>query len=304
MSYSYKKSSDLRLIERTGRIMGLDFRYGSRYGEDIAKIRGQLQTLFGDPVYTYPDPEGPYGYVIVMKNEHGVRYNFHVYSGKSGPSIGGNIDIDGIEDAAQELKKYIAKASPSDYEFQGTCSDRYSVIMGVKDGEPYYTRTEIGRKAKKRKPTFEEVFTKAGLIPEWIKRGWIQGVVTAARNALNKGLPVDVVNDITGMDIETIKKTEPIIEEQIERIGLEAYLNTIIRANPEAFLEAREMGDVATFDRALTEAKIIPEWIEEGREQGLEYVARNAIIKGLPIDVIHDITGMSINKIKKLAMNK
>jgi len=39
---------------------------------------------------------------------------------------------------------------------------------------------------------------------------------------------------------------------------------------------------------------------EEGREEGLEIAARNALAKGLPIDVIHDITGLDLEAIKQL----
>ena len=202
MPYTYKKSSDFSLVNSTGRILGLEF----RYGKERAKIRGQLQTLFGNPVYTSPNPEDAYGYVVIMENDQGIQYIFDVYSAKFGPSIGGNINIEGIEDAAQELKRYIAKATPSDYEYQGTYPDGCSVIMGVKDGEPYYSKTQIEKKAKKRRPTFEEVFTKAGLIPEWIERGRVQALEVVARNALAKGLPIDMIHDITGLGINKIKK--------------------------------------------------------------------------------------------------
>jgi len=153
---------------------------------------------------------------------------------------------------------------------------------------------------KKIKPTFEEVFTKAGLIPEWIESGRIQGMETAVRNALAKGLPVNLIHNITGLDPEIIKKIKK--KDQMERFQLSAYLNVIINANPETFLEGRK-DNVEEFDELLMEANIIPKWIEQGRIQGIETAARNAIIKGLPIDVIHDITGLDEETIKQLAVN-
>jgi predicted transposase YdaD len=39
---------------------------------------------------------------------------------------------------------------------------------------------------------------------------------------------------------------------------------------------------------------------EEGREEGLEKAARNALMKGLSIDIIHDITGLDTDTIKNL----
>jgi hypothetical protein len=42
------------------------------------------------------------------------------------------------------------------------------------------------------------------------------------------------------------------------------------------------------------------EGLEEGMEKSREDIARNALIKGLPLDVIHDITGLDIETIKSL----
>jgi predicted transposase/invertase (TIGR01784 family) len=39
----------------------------------------------------------------------------------------------------------------------------------------------------------------------------------------------------------------------------------------------------------------------EGQQQGLEIAARNALAKGLPIEVIRDITGLDLETIKQLA---
>ena len=43
-------------------------------------------------------------------------------------------------------------------------------------------------------------------IEEGIKEGIEKGIETTARNALAKGFLPDAVSDITGLDIETIKK--------------------------------------------------------------------------------------------------
>jgi len=39
---------------------------------------------------------------------------------------------------------------------------------------------------------------------------------------------------------------------------------------------------------------------EEGRNEGLLITARNALAKGIPVETIQEITGLSIDKIKKL----
>ena len=111
-------------------------------------------------------------------------------------------------------------------------------------------------------------------------------------------------------------------EKSGNKAQLGAYLDVIIRANPEAFLEAIKMArrKRETFEEVFTRAGLIPEWLERGRvqgleeglergreqgleqgmEQGMETAARNALTKGLPLDVIHDITGLDIEKIKQL----
>ena len=39
----------------------------------------------------------------------------------------------------------------------------------------------------------------------WYEEGLEEGVLKTARNALSKGLPIDTICEITGLDIETIK---------------------------------------------------------------------------------------------------
>jgi len=61
-----------------------------------------------------------------------------------------------------------------------------------------------------------------------------------------------------------------------DKAQLGAYLNVLIRANPEAFMEAENMARKKrkTLEEVFTEAGFIPEWTErarvQGREQGLE----------------------------------
>ena len=46
------------------------------------------------------------------------------------------------------------------------------------------------------------------------------------------------------------------------------------------------------------EAKVV--WREEGREEGREEVARNALAKGIPLELIHDITGLDEEALKHI----
>jgi len=99
------------------------------------------------------------------------------------------------------------------------------------------------------------------------------------------------------------------IEKCENKAPIAAYLDLLLRANQKAFLEAKIMArrKYPTLEEALTEIGFIPEWMErgrvQGRIQGLETVARKAMVKGLPVDVIHDITGLDIEMIKQLAVS-
>jgi hypothetical protein len=115
-----------------------------------------------------------------------------------------------------------------------------------------------------------------------------------------------LVNDLKAVNADGILNE---IEKSGNKAQLGAYLDVIIRANPEAFLEAINMARKKreTFEEVFTRAGLIPEWLErgriQGREQGLVTAARNAMSKGLPIDMIHDITGLDIETIQALQMN-
>jgi len=64
---------------------------------------------------------------------------------------------------------------------------------------------EVETMAKKRKETFEEVFTEAGLIPEWMERGRVQGVERTIRNMLARSMPIEDIAQITELPIEKIR---------------------------------------------------------------------------------------------------
>jgi hypothetical protein len=77
------------------------------------------------------------------------------------------------------------------------------------------------------------------------------------------------------------------------------------------FLEqnATEVINMLITEWNTEDAKVV--WREEGLEEGLEKgqekkameIARNALAKGLSIEVIHDITGLDLETIKRLASN-
>jgi hypothetical protein len=65
----------------------------------------------------------------------------------------------------------------------------------------------------KRGETFEEVFTEAGLIPEWMERGRaqgleqgrVQGMEKTARNLLAKNMPLEEIAEVTELPLEKIR---------------------------------------------------------------------------------------------------
>ena len=59
--------------------------------------------------------------------------------------------------------------------------------------------------AKKRRETFEEVFTEAGLIPEWMERGRVQGVEKTAQNLLRIGMSVEQIAQVAELPVEKIR---------------------------------------------------------------------------------------------------
>ena len=65
--------------------------------------------------------------------------------------------------------------------------------------------------AKKRRETFEEVFTEAGLIPEWIERGRKQVQEKVVRNLLKMDMSVEQIAQAAEMPVEKIRSlAEPI----------------------------------------------------------------------------------------------
>ncbi|MDR3191715.1 MAG: hypothetical protein LBT87_01475 [Treponema sp.] len=53
--------------------------------------------------------------------------------------------------------------------------------------------------------TFEEVFTEAGIIPQWIERGKEEQALAIARNLLAKGWAVEDVAETTDLPLEKVR---------------------------------------------------------------------------------------------------
>jgi predicted transposase YdaD len=58
---------------------------------------------------------------------------------------------------------------------------------------------------RKRRPSFEEVFTEAGIIPEWMARGEEKKALEIARKLLNKGMSVEETADLATLSVEKVR---------------------------------------------------------------------------------------------------
>jgi predicted transposase YdaD len=59
----------------------------------------------------------------------------------------------------------------------------------------------------KRKPrrSFEEVFTEAGIIPEWKRQGGEEKALEIARNLLSEGLSVEQTAKLATLPVEKVR---------------------------------------------------------------------------------------------------
>jgi len=130
------------------------------------------------------------------------------------------------------------------------------------------------------------------------------GKLSEQENLWLKSLKKDLQTVNVGVIINEVDKSG-------NKASLSAYLDVLLRANPKAFMEARNMAKrkrSPTFEEVFTEAGIIPEWIERGRvqglekglEQGREEVARNALAEGIPIELIMKISGFDEEALKQI----
>ncbi len=136
------KTQDMDTMKKT--IMGTSQirRITEKFEDDVLCL-GQLKTLFGEPLYVTKDLEDQYAYCILAVTESGKEIYLHVYSGPSGPAIGGRQEKDSKE-AADALAELIVQAKPSDYEYEGIYCDGPSIVKaGIRNGQPYWQEEEV-----------------------------------------------------------------------------------------------------------------------------------------------------------------
>ena len=140
--------------------------------------------------------------------------------------------------------------------------------------------------------TFEEVFTKAGIIPKWIEEGRGKGREEGLEEGekkiidlLKSGKPPEEIIQ----DYERSKKAPKVKSSKrlgkldlyhndqpvpSTRFGFQGwfpgtYFEVLLRANPKTFLEVYKT-ETAAFEEVYTKAGIIPQWVEKGIEKGQE----------------------------------
>jgi len=100
-------------------------------------------------------------------------------------------------------------------------------------------------------------------------------------------------------------------KERSEKINIDAYIDIILRANPETITEVKNMARRPTLEEVLMEKGWIPEWEERGRKKGREEglavakaekltIARNLLAKGSSPEFVSEITGIPMEEIEKL----
>lgn len=142
--YVFKKTDDRSKLIGTSRIVNVIDGFPPDYNEQCVLIKGRLINLFGPPQYETLNLENQYSYIIQATGEDKKIFYLNIYEGSSGPAIGGDNFVDGIESAALALIDYIQTAIPADFCYEGYYPDAPSKIsMGIKCGKVYYIEQEI-----------------------------------------------------------------------------------------------------------------------------------------------------------------
>ncbi|MBD3919265.1 hypothetical protein H8B09_10915 [Paenibacillus sp. PR3] len=118
------------------------FSVGLRTGDETARFRGSLLTLFGDPIWKSTNKENSFLYIIKAVNGKGQSCEFSVYEGAGGIGIGSQSEDKYTFQAAQVFIQQVIETTPSDYEETIIYEDTKSTIVyGCKDGICYCNET-------------------------------------------------------------------------------------------------------------------------------------------------------------------
>jgi len=112
------------------------------------------------------------------------------------------------------------------------------------------------------------------------------------------------------LDISALSRINEEATRQGKTARVAAYLDVIIRANIKTMKEIVKMGEMPLeLEQVLEESGWLARWEARGeakgeeigqRKKGIE-IARNALTKGLSIEMIHDITGLPAEVITNIS---
>ena len=111
-----------------------------RYGEYMARFRGALIQLFGEPSISPGDAE--YAYEVEASAGPSQQWIMEVLAGASGPSIHGDVLDTSLTPVAEALRELIETTLPAD--FEATLIDEDTdghVIYGCRNGVCYWRET-------------------------------------------------------------------------------------------------------------------------------------------------------------------
>lgn len=139
MNYTFKTTDNIELSWGTSKILNIA---DSFFGEEQVKIRGQILTLFGEPLQTCTDLEEAYHYVIIAIDENGEETLLTLYSGATGASIGGKNNSQKVNEIAQVLRDYIKQAEVSDFEYVGNYESELEIVQKIENKVVFYNENK------------------------------------------------------------------------------------------------------------------------------------------------------------------
>lgn len=130
---TFRKVTDSKLLGGTSQIMKVASEL-----EEIAKYRGSLISLFGEPEQESTDSEQAFTYIIKAQRSDSSKWILTAYQGPSGFSIGGISSEENIYEVAHLLKQKLLEVPPSDFFKELIYKDfQESYSYGCKEGNCY-----------------------------------------------------------------------------------------------------------------------------------------------------------------------
>lgn len=145
--YQFRLETDQEKVNEvlfgTSKICNIIDGFPRDYMEQTVLVYGRLKGLFGEPAYETLNYEDQYSYYIFATAEDGKEIFLNIYSGPSGPAIGGQQDKESAA-AADQLVQIILQTEPVDYDYVGYYLDGpVKIHQGVKNGVSFMEEEEL-----------------------------------------------------------------------------------------------------------------------------------------------------------------